>query len=75
MMRRGVRGHLLGVRGRWRNGWIGSKRRPVEWVFAVLKRVFWAGHVLVTSLGRVRVKMVFSCFCFNLLSLGSLQVA
>ena len=74
-MGRGVRGHPLGLRDRLRNGRIGSKRRPVERVFAVLKRVFWAGHVLVTSLGRVRVKMVFSCFCFNLLSLGSLQVA
>jgi len=69
-MGRGVRGHPLGLRDRLRNGRIGSKRRPVERVFAVLKRVFWSGHVLVTALPRVRVKMVFSCFCFNLLSLG-----
>ena len=71
-MRRGVRGHPLGLRDRLRNGRIGSKRRPVERVFAVLKRVFWSGHVLVTTVDRVRVKMVFSCFCFNLLRLGSL---
>ena len=69
-MRRGVRGRPLGVWDRFRNSRIGSKRRPVERVFAVLKRVFWSGHVLVTALPRVRVKMVFSCFCFNLLSLG-----
>ena len=73
-MRRGVRGHPLGVLDRLRNSRIGSKRRPVERVFAVLKRVFWAGHVLVTTLPRVRVKMVFSCFCFDLLQLGTLGV-
>jgi IS5 family transposase len=71
-MRRGVRGHPLGVWDRFRNSRIGSRRRPVERVFAVLKRVFWSGHVLVTTLPRVRVKMVFSCFCFNLLQLGTI---
>ena len=44
-------------------------------MFAVLKRVFHAGHMLVTSLPRVRVKLVFSCFCFNLVQLGTLGVA
>jgi IS5 family transposase len=73
-MRRGVRGHPLGVWDRLRNRRIGSKRRPVERVFAVLKRVFWSGHVLVTTVSRVRVKMVFSCFCFNLLQLWTLGV-
>jgi IS5 family transposase len=73
-MRRGVRGHPLGLRDRLRNNRIGSKRRPVERVFAVLKRVFLSGHVLVTSLPRVRVKMVFSCFCFDLLQLWTLGV-
>jgi len=71
-MRRGVRGHPLSALDRLRNSRIGSKRRPVERVFAVLKRVFLSGHVLVTTVDRVRVKMVFSCFCFNLLRLGSL---
>ena len=42
--------------------------------FAVIKRVFHGGWVLVTSLPRVRVKMVFSCFCFNLLQLWTLGV-
>jgi len=73
-MRRGVRGHPLSLRDRLRNNRIGSKRRPVERVFAVLKRVFWVGHVLVTSLPRVRVKLVFSCFCFDLLQLWTLGV-
>ena len=73
-MRRGVRGHPLGLHYRLRNRRIGSKRRPVERVFAVVKRAFWAGHVLVTSVERVRVKMVFSCFCFNLVQLGTLGI-
>jgi len=71
-MRRGVRGHPLSERDKARNRRIGLKRRPVERVFAVIKRVFHGGRVLVTSLPRVRVKMVFSCFCFNLLQLGTI---
>ena len=74
-MRRGVRGHPLCEADKARNRRIGSKRRPVERVFAVLKWVFRSGRVLVTSLPRVRVKLVFSCFCFNLLQLGTLGVA
>ena len=74
-MRRGVRGHPLGLRDRLRNSRIGSKRRPVERVFAVLKRVFWSERVVVSSVPRVRVKMVFSCFCFDLLQLWTLGVA
>lgn len=50
------------------------KRRPVERVFAVIKRVFHGGRVLVTSLPRVRVKLVFRCFCLYLLQLCSLGV-
>jgi len=71
-MRRGVRGHPLCEADKARNRRIGLKRRPVERVFAVIKRVFHGGRVLVTSLPRVRVKMVFSCFCFNLLQLGTI---
>jgi len=73
-MRRGVRGHPLCEADKARNRRIGSKRRPVERVFAVIKRVFHGGQVLVTSLPRVRVKLIFSCFCFNLLQLCSLGV-
>ena len=73
-MRRSVRGHPLCESDRSRNRRIGSKRRPVERVFAVIKRVFNGGRVLVTSLPRVRVKLVFSCFCFNLLQLWTLGV-
>ena len=71
-MRRGVRGHPLGIRDRLRNRHINRKRAPGERPFAVIKRVFNAGHVLLTTVERVRVKMVFSCFCFNLVQLGTL---
>jgi IS5 family transposase len=73
-MRRGVRGHPLGEADRSRNKRIGLRRRPVERVFAVIKRAFHGGRVFVASLPRVRVKLVFSCLCFNLLQLGSLGV-
>jgi transposase, IS5 family len=61
-MRRGVRGHPLCEADKARNRRIGLKRRPIERTFAVIKRVFNGGRVLVTSLPRVRVKMVSSCF-------------
>jgi IS5 family transposase len=38
----------------------------------VIKRMFGSGHVLVTTVKRVHVKMVFACFCFNLVQLGTL---
>jgi IS5 family transposase len=71
-MRRGVRGHPLSVWDKLRNRRINRKRAPGERPFAVIKRVFNAGHVLVTTVPRVRVKMVFACFCFNLVQLGTL---
>lgn len=71
-MRRGTRGHPLGIRDKLRNRRINRKRAPVERTFAVIKRVFHAGHVLVTTVPRVHVKMVFACVCFNLLQLGTL---
>ena len=68
-MRRATRGHPLSVWDRLRNRRINRRRAPAERVFAVLKRVFGAGHVLVTTVERVRVKMTFACLCFNLVQL------
>ena len=70
-----MRGHPLCEVNKARNRRIESKRRPVERTFAVLKRVLHAEHMLVASVARVRVKIVFSCLCFNLLQLGTLGVA
>jgi len=74
-MRRGVRSHPIGIRDRLRNTRISRRRAPVERAFAVLKRVLHAGHVMVATVDRVHVKMVFACICFNLLQLSTLGIA
>jgi len=71
-MKRASRGHPLGIRDRLRNRRISRRRAPGERPFAMLKRVFNAGHVLVTTVPWVHVKMVFACLCFNLLQMETL---
>jgi IS5 family transposase len=71
-MRRGTRAGPIDVFDRMRNARIGRKRSPIERAFAVIKRVFRAGHVLVTTVPRVKVKMLFSCLCFNLMQMLTL---
>jgi len=73
-IRRATRGHPLSIRDKLRNKRIDRKRSPGERPFAVIKWVFNAGHMMVTTLARVRVKMIFTCFCFNLLQLNTLGV-
>ena len=72
-MKRASRGHPLSIWDKLRNLRISRKRCQGERPFAVIKRVFGGGHVLVTSLSRVRVKLVFACMCFNLVQLGRLS--
>jgi len=74
-MRRGARGHPIGIRDKMRNLRISRKRAPGERPFAVIKCVFGAGHVLVTTVGRVAVKMMFACFGFDLYQLHALRRA
>lgn len=74
-MRRGAKYHPLSVWDRMRNRRINNKRAPVERVFAVLKRVFGSGHVLMTSASRVRIRMVFACLYFNLVRLRGIAKA
>lgn len=71
-MKRASRGHPLGIRDRLRNTRIARRRAPGERPFSVLKRLFRAGHVLVTTVPRVHVKMVFTCLCYNLLQMETL---
>jgi IS5 family transposase len=71
-MRRATRGHPLSIWDRMRNARISRRRAPVERVFAVLKRVFHGGRVLVTTVSRVRVKVMFCLMCFNLVRLRGL---
>jgi Transposase and inactivated derivatives, IS5 family len=72
-IKRAVRGHPLGIRDIIRNKRISSKRVPGERVYAVTKNVFNAGMVLVTTVERVNVKMLFTALCYNLHQLRTLK--
>jgi IS5 family transposase len=72
-MQRGTRAGPISVFERLRNLRISRRRAPIERVFAVLKRAFRAGHVMVTTVPRVKVKMMFSCICFNLMQVLTLR--
>ena len=72
-MRRGARNRPLGIVDRLRNLRISKKRAPGERHYAVIKRVFNAGHVMVTTVPRVQVKMLFTAFGFNLYQLHTLR--
>jgi IS5 family transposase len=70
-MKRATRGHPLSYKDEMRNRRISSKRSPVERFFAFTKRVCKAGHVTVTTVARVRVKMIVTGIVFNLYHLAS----
>jgi IS5 family transposase len=70
-MKKATRGHPLSYKDEMRNRRITSKRSPVERFFAFTKRVCKAGHVAVTTVARVRVKMVITGIVFNLYHLAS----
>jgi len=72
-MKRGARDHPLGIMDKLRNLRISKKRAPVERHYAVIKRVFKAGHVLVTTVPRENVKMIFTAFGFDLYQLFTLR--
>lgn len=72
-MRRGARDHPLGILERLRNSRISKRRAPAERHYSVLKRVFKATHVLVTTVPRVHVKMIFTAIGFNLYQLCTLR--
>jgi IS5 family transposase len=54
---------------RFRNERISSKRAHVERPYAVIKTVFKSAHVIVTTVARVSIKMMFAAFNFNLYQL------
>jgi IS5 family transposase len=72
-MKRATRGHPLGIKDEMRNKRISRKRAPGERPFAVIKRVFNAAHVMVTTTARVGVKMAFTAFAFDLYQLRTLK--
>src|SRR5512136_2424117 len=58
-----------------RNRLISQLRSPGERPHAVIKRVFGAGRVLVTTVRRVGIKMMVTAFAFNLYQLCTLKNA
>jgi len=72
-MKRGARDHPIGIRDTLRNRRISKKRAPGERHYAVVNRVFHATHVLVTTVPRVSVKMIFTAIGFNLYQLCTLK--
>jgi len=65
----------LGELDKERNRLISKLRSPGERPHAVIKRVFRAGSVLVTTVRRVHVKMMVTAFAFNLYQLCTLKSA
>jgi IS5 family transposase len=65
----------LGELDKERNRLISILRSPGERPHAVIKRVFGAGRVLVTTVKRVQVKMMVTAFAFNLYQLCTLKNA
>ena len=65
----------LGELDKERNHLISKLRSPGERPHAVIKRVFRAGRVLVTTVRRVHVKMMVTAFAFNLYQLCTLKNA
>ena len=72
-MKRATRGHPLDIRDEMRNKRISRKRAPGERPFAVIKRVFNAAYVRVTTVARVGVKMIFTAFAFDLYQLRTIR--
>ena len=66
-MDRAVRGHKLPMKSIRRNLRISRIRSLVEHPYAFFKRMFHFGHVMVTTVQRVRVKTYFTAMCYNLL--------
>src|SRR5512137_2111199 len=74
-MWKATRGHPLDSWDRRRNLQISKIRAPGERPFAVIKNVFQAAHVLVTTAERVHVKMIFTAIAYNLCQLKTLSKA
>jgi len=74
-MRRAVRGKPLSEKNKRRNRAISKVRGLVERPYAVIKRVFRSGHVMVTTHLRVHTKNLFTCFSYNLFNLVTLNKA
>lgn len=71
-MKRATRNHPLSIKDKRRNKAISRVRFLVERPFAVIKSVFHAGHVMVTTVARANVECMFTCFSYDLYRLSAL---
>ena len=65
-MKKSTRNHPISTKDKRRNKAISRIRSLGERPYAVIKRVFHAGCVMVTTLERVHMKNLFSCFSYSL---------
>jgi IS5 family transposase len=74
-IKRRIKEAPLGELDKERNRLMCELRSPVKRPHAVIKRVFGAGRVLVTTVLRVHVKMIVTALAFNLYQLCTLKNA
>jgi IS5 family transposase len=72
-MKRSTRNHPISTKDKRRNKAISRVRSLVERPYAVIKRVFNSGHVIVTTVERVNLKNLFTCFSYNLYRLSGIS--
>ena len=71
-MKKAVKEHPLEIRDILRNKGL-AKKITEERIYAVIKKIFKAGKVLVTTIQRVNLKMLCTAFCYNLYQLRTLK--
>ena len=72
-MKRGGRGHPIGIHDIFRNARISRIRSPGERPYTVIKNVFHSTHTRVTTVLRVHAKMGFAAFSFHLYQLATFK--
>jgi len=72
-MKKATRNNPLSTKDKRRNKAISRVRFLVERPYAVIKRVFHAGHVMVITVERVNIKNLFSCFSYDLYRMSGIQ--
>ena len=72
-MNRASRNHPLTIEQIRRNLRITKKRSPGERPYSVMKGIMHGGHTFVTMVRRYRVKAMFLCLGYNMLTLITLK--
>nr|WP_319540446.1 IS5 family transposase [uncultured Methanospirillum sp.] len=72
-MKKATRNHPISTKDKRRNKAISRVRSLVERPYAVIKRVFHAGHMMVTTVERVNLKNMFTCFSYDLYRMSGIQ--